>query len=314
MKQNYEILFVYDVREANPNGDPDLQNQPRMDDDGKNIVSDVRLKRTIRDELMKQSEKVLIRVVEDENGNRSTMDNVCSVFYDEYCKKNNITEEKESKKKQILKKELMKSFIDVRAFGGALTVKGANTSVTGALQFGLGKSLNFPTVKTQTITTSLASGENKGQGSIGSYSYLDYSLIAFRGVVNAYQSEQNGFTKDDLDKVIKSMIDGTNKLNTRSKFNHKARFIIVIKMKEGKSTVGDSDAVLYLENTDKVKSIKDVSLNVSDLIMRLEEYKYDIDSVFIGVENDFTVLNADNLYKNSNFDVHMCDISKFEIK
>ncbi|HPM03937.1 MAG TPA: type I CRISPR-associated protein Cas7, partial [Candidatus Cloacimonadota bacterium] len=47
-----EILFIYDVKDANPNGDPSDENKPRIDEEsGINIVTDVRLKRTIRDYL-----------------------------------------------------------------------------------------------------------------------------------------------------------------------------------------------------------------------------------------------------------------------
>jgi len=285
MKHNYEILFIYDVREANPNGDPDTQNQPRMDDEGRNIVTDTRLKRTIRDDLAKNGENILIKIVEDENGNRGTMENVCTAFYDEYCEKNGIKEEdKKQKMKQILKTELMKEFVDVRAFGGALTVKGANTSITGAIQFGLGKSLNKPNIISQTITTSLASGENKGQGSIGSYSYVDYSLIAFRGVLNAYQANQNGLTKNDFVKILKSMVNGTNNLNTRSKFNHKARYLIVLKMKEGKSVMGDIDLSLSINNEEtELKSIYNANVNISLLSERIKDNSQNIENIiFVG--------------------------------
>jgi CRISPR-associated protein Csh2 len=47
-----ELLFLYDVKDANPNGDPLDENKPRIDEEtGVNIVTDVRLKRTIRDYL-----------------------------------------------------------------------------------------------------------------------------------------------------------------------------------------------------------------------------------------------------------------------
>ncbi|RMG33304.1 MAG: type I-B CRISPR-associated protein Cas7/Csh2, partial [Methanobacteriota archaeon] len=49
MKNRREIIFMYDVRDSNPNGDPDDQNRPRMDDNDYNVVTDLRLKRTIRD-------------------------------------------------------------------------------------------------------------------------------------------------------------------------------------------------------------------------------------------------------------------------
>jgi CRISPR-associated protein Csh2 len=53
VKNRSEILFLYDVTDANPNGDPVDENKPRIDEEtGVNIVTDVRLKRTVRDYLI----------------------------------------------------------------------------------------------------------------------------------------------------------------------------------------------------------------------------------------------------------------------
>jgi len=52
IKNRSEILFIYDVKDANPNGDPIDENKPRIDEEtGINYVTDVRLKRTVRDYL-----------------------------------------------------------------------------------------------------------------------------------------------------------------------------------------------------------------------------------------------------------------------
>ena len=52
VKKRSEIIFCYDIKDANPNGDPLDSNKPRIDEEtGQNIVTDVRLKRTIRDFL-----------------------------------------------------------------------------------------------------------------------------------------------------------------------------------------------------------------------------------------------------------------------
>ena len=56
-----ELLFVYSVKDANPNGDPLNANHPRYDEDtGQVLVSDVRIKRTVRDELLRIGEDVFI--------------------------------------------------------------------------------------------------------------------------------------------------------------------------------------------------------------------------------------------------------------
>ena len=70
IKSRSEIVFLYDIKDANPNGDPLDENKPRIDEEtGINIVTDVRLKRTIRDYLMNfKNEEIFVREITDEAG------------------------------------------------------------------------------------------------------------------------------------------------------------------------------------------------------------------------------------------------------
>ena len=71
IKNRSEILFLYDITDANPNGDPVDENKPRVDEEtGVNIVTDVRLKRTIRDYLNDyKNQDVFILELRDDSGN-----------------------------------------------------------------------------------------------------------------------------------------------------------------------------------------------------------------------------------------------------
>lgn len=71
--RNSEILYLYDARLCNPNGDPDEENRPRMDyDTGRNLVSDVRLKRYLRDYWLAKGQDIWVRQVE-EGGEEKTV-------------------------------------------------------------------------------------------------------------------------------------------------------------------------------------------------------------------------------------------------
>src|SRR3989337_3902464 len=85
IKNRSEILFLYDVANANPNGDPVDENKPRIDEEtGRNIVTDVRLKRTIRDYLHEQKGKeVFIREIRKEDGNLKTKEDRLNDFGNE---------------------------------------------------------------------------------------------------------------------------------------------------------------------------------------------------------------------------------------
>jgi CRISPR-associated protein Csh2 len=66
-----ELVFLYDISYANPNGDPLDENKPRIDEDVElNIVTDVRLKRTVRDYLHNfKDQGLFVKEIEDEKGN-----------------------------------------------------------------------------------------------------------------------------------------------------------------------------------------------------------------------------------------------------
>lgn len=66
-----EILFLYDIVDANPNGDPLDDNKPRLDEENEiNLVTDVRLKRTIRDYLHDfKNQELFIKEIKDKDGN-----------------------------------------------------------------------------------------------------------------------------------------------------------------------------------------------------------------------------------------------------
>jgi len=84
IKNRSEILFVYDVKDANPNGDPVDENKPRIDEEtGINIVTDVRLKRTIRDYLYDyKGQEVFIREIRKDDGNLKTKEERLNDFGD----------------------------------------------------------------------------------------------------------------------------------------------------------------------------------------------------------------------------------------
>ncbi|MHC1574778.1 MAG: type I CRISPR-associated protein Cas7, partial [Candidatus Methanogasteraceae archaeon] len=65
-----ELVFLYDLKDANPNGDPLDENKPRIDEEtGINLVTDVRLKRTIRDYLYKfKKQEIFVREIETGEG------------------------------------------------------------------------------------------------------------------------------------------------------------------------------------------------------------------------------------------------------
>lgn len=289
LRNRREILFVYDVTDANPNGDPDDENRPRMDEDGYNIVTDVRLKRTIRDYWLKKlagqtidgakTDVLVRRELITESGTVKPMGDLIldSLGLD----KDKIAKDRKYQADALntIITKLPETFLDVRAFGSAATVKGASHHFTGAVQFGLGRSLNKPNIKSLTITTTFASEAGRAAGTFGEYHVVDYSLIAFHGIACEYTAKISGLSETDLNLVFQGLWDGTRLLNTRSKFNHNPRLLLSVKSKTAKFQIGGIDQYISLKNGEAVKGIKDVTLDLTNLVEQLVEYKDDLEAI-----------------------------------
>ncbi|MDH5646223.1 MAG: type I-B CRISPR-associated protein Cas7/Csh2, partial [Candidatus Heimdallarchaeota archaeon] len=270
LKNRREIVFLYDVKDANPNGDPDDSNRPRTDKDNYNIVTDVRLKRTIRDYWLsrygeQQGKGILVKKFENEGGNLSSMADLITRALN---LPESINKEQSGEIKSRIRSEVPANFIDVRFFGAAITLKGANVSITGPTQFGIGRSLNKPRITTHTITTTFSSGEDKQAGTFGETHVVEYSIIAFPGIVSETSAKDTHLSDDDLNSLWEGLWYGTKELNTRSKFNHNPRLLLSVVSKPNEFQIGGLSRLLSIddENIDEIKSEKDVIIDVTQFM------------------------------------------------
>lgn len=135
--KNSEILFLYDAKMCNPNGDPDEENKPRMDyETERNLVSDVRLKRYIRDYLISNEKEIWVSKVEGKTVDATKRLEALAKKYEQE------TKNKEDIKKltEEFKKWLLETVIDMRLFGATIPVKGgeergAAVTFTGPFSF-----------------------------------------------------------------------------------------------------------------------------------------------------------------------------------
>ncbi len=280
MKNRREIIFLYDVKDANPNGDPDEGNRPRMDSEGYNVVTDVRLKRTVRDYWIQKyngakGKDVLVKRVEKAD------DKTIMSMGDLIKQALGLEEGYEKKAREVITritKEVPATFADVRFFGAAITLKGANVSMTGPVQFGIGRSLNKPGIKTYSITTTFAAGDNAQQGTFGETNVVDYSLLAFGGIVSETTAKDTGLSDEDLPLLWDGLWLGTKNLNTRSKFNHSPRLLMSVVSKESEFQVGGLYRLLSIEEGEP-KDVQDVAVVTDELLDRLVEFKDSIDRI-----------------------------------
>ena len=226
-----ELLFYYESRQ-NPNGDPGFENQPRLMSDGTIMVTDVRIKRTIRD-YAKNKYGVTLFVDYSDDGSAVTADN---------------------RAKEILGgnldegiKGLAANTFDVPLFGGLVTIRsdkgggGRSQKLTGPVQFAIGRSVNQVQVITPMIVGRFVGKEKKGEGdqeqfsTFGKFYAVDYALIKIHGAINPtnlWEYFENAKVMknfaDAESKLFPSLWEGTNALITRSKFPQRSIFFLEV--------------------------------------------------------------------------------------
>lgn len=243
-----EILFLYDITDANPNGDPNDENRPRVDPEtGHAKVTDVRLKRTIRDYLHDYcGEEIFCREIEKEDGTIQEGKDRAQDFFK--AKANSVIE-----KRNIIQQKVIEECIDVRLFGGTIPVsktkqneKDSSVTLTGPVQFAMGTSLHRVEPRFIKGTGAFASGQGKEQRTFREEYVLPYALIGFYGIVNQKAAETTDLTAADVEKLFEGIWYGTKNLITRSKMGQRPLFLLLVdyKNESANSYIGRLDRFL----------------------------------------------------------------------
>jgi len=276
-----ELLFCYDVTDVNPNGDPLDENKPRIDEEtGVNFVTDVRLKRTIRDYLFeykgyngKEGKDIFVR--------------------QKFLKDNEESSGLQDGKKRAgdfgnLKNKILKTCIDIRIFGGVLPLEGDSITFTGPIQFKIGRSLHKVELKHIQGTGAFASKPGAKMRTFREEYILPYSFIAFHGIINQNAAKHTGMTEEDEKLLLEAMWHGTKNLITRSKFGQQPRLLIKINYKTPNFFIGDLDRKIKMiaDNELKVRGLKDFKLNITDILTAIKKNKKHIQSVGFMADGD----------------------------
>jgi len=298
VKNRSEILFLYDVTDANPNGDPVDENKPRIDEEtGINIVTDVRLKRTIRDYLINFKNKegeIFVKEIVKDDGKQKTRE--------ERIEEEDIKTLKDAEK-------LTAKYLDLRLFGATIGLKGKKskkeegekgqkgTSITwtGPVQFKYGRSMHKVALTFIKGTTVMPSKEGLAQGTFTERYILPYSLIAFYGIVNenAAANQKIKLTEEDISLMLEGIWNGTKNLISGSKFGQIPRLLMQVLYKEGNTFyIGELDKRISLNSTknndEEIRTISDVKIDITNLIKALSDHKDKIEKIRLKVGERIT--------------------------
>lgn len=255
IENRMEIIYLYDAKDCDPNGDP-FTGEPRYDESCQKVmVSDVRLKRYIRDYIDR-----FYSDEEDDNVDVSEKNKI--IFYSSLGETETVGQRRDSLADFVKRDDsddILKKCIDIRLFGCVLAEKGENINLTGTVQFkNLNRSINKVELQAMQNTSVMKTGEEKTQGAMAMTTIVPYALISAIGYVNSKTAESNHTKIEDINLMLKSLWNQVNIMNTRSKTGQTSRLLLLIEYVDGISKISD------LENSIELKEEKKDNLDYRD--------------------------------------------------
>lgn len=280
-----EILFLWDGENWNPNGDMLNDNAPRFDEfSQKALVSDVRIKRTIRDFLDAKGFEIFVKETRTENGGLKDG-------------KGRVLELVANEKDKVA--ALVRQCIDVRAFGGVFPVDKETNSLTGSIQFKMSKSLHKTQINYIKGTGAFASKAGKENKTFREEYILPYAIFGTYGIINGFNSKDTSLNEDDVKNICGALWNGTKNLISRTKFGQMPRLFIKITYKEAGIYIGALDNLIKIKTTkaqeNEISGTDDYSVDLSNLVQKTMQYESKIEKIEFANDNG---LNIENLPSN----------------
>lgn len=207
IQNRYEFVYLFDVTNGNPNGDPDAGNMPRLDpESSKGLVTDVCLKRKVRNFIeMTEADTQGYDIYVKE---KSVLNNQNKKAYEAIGIKPEPKKlPKDEQKAKEVTQWMCNNFFDVRSFGAVMTTEVNSGQVRGPVQLAFGKSID-PIIPLEISITRMAVTNEKDlekERTMGRKHIVPYGLYRVHGFISANLAAKTGFSDDDLNKLWKSL-------------------------------------------------------------------------------------------------------------
>lgn len=277
IQKRYDFVVFFDVKDGNPNGDPDAGNLPRVDaETGHGLVTDVCLKRKIRNYVgLKKEEQPPYGIFVKEKAilNNTIEQAFISLNIDLQAppsdpadgKKRNKPGQGQGKEIDQAKQFLCRNFFDIRTFGAVMSTGPNAGQVRGPVQFTFARSVE-PVVSLEHSITRMAvatEAEAEKQGgdnrTMGRKFTVPYGLYRAHGFISAPLANQTGFSEDDLDLLWEALENMFEHDRSAARGLMGTRKLIIF---EHSSQMGDAPVqklfdAITVERNDKSKPARD---------------------------------------------------------
>lgn len=209
LKNRIDFVYIFDVQDGNPNGDPDAGNLPRVDaETGMGLVTDVCLKRKVRNyvQVAKDSSSGYDIFIKE----KAILNQSIDAAHEEACVK------EAADKTSAARSVMCKKYYDIRTFGAVMSTGKNAGQVRGPIQLTFARSVDPIAAMEHSITRMAVATEKEAekQGgdnrTMGRKATVPYGLYICHGFVSANLAKQTGFSQEDLDlfwDALKNMFD-----------------------------------------------------------------------------------------------------------
>lgn len=268
----YEFVYLFDVTNGNPNGDPDAGNLPRLDPEtNKGLVTDVALKRKIRNYVALEKDGdpgYAIYMQEKSVLNNQHRQAYVALEIEPEAKKL----PKDEAKARELTSWMCKNFFDVRSFGAVMTTEVNTGQVRGPVQLAFATSID-PVLPMEVAITRVAVTNEKDlekERTMGRKHILPYGLYRMHGFISAKLAERTGFSEDDLQLLWRALTNLFEHDRSAARGEMAARKLLVF---EHEHPMGNAPAHLLFE---KVRAMR-LNGEGSTPARGFADYKIEID-------------------------------------
>ncbi len=270
LNNRYEFVLLFDVKDGNPNGDPDAGNLPRMDaETGMGLVTDVCLKRKVRN---------FVQITQTDNASRKIFVRekaVLNNMIDESHEQEGVKDKEKGDKTEAAKNWMCENYYDVRTFGAVMSTGKNAGQVRGPIQITFSRSID-PIVASEHTITRMAvttekeaekqSGENR---TMGRKFTIPYGLYRCHGFISAHLAKQTGFNEDDLELFWQSLMQMFDHDRSASRGEMSARGLYVFKHS---NALGHAPATVLLDRIQVKRNEEcEVARSFSDYQVEIDE-------------------------------------------
>ena len=206
LKNRIDFVYIFDVKDGNPNGDPDAGNLPRVDaETGMGLVTDVCLKRKVRNYV--QIAKGLVNGFDIFIKEKAVLNTLIDNAHDD-------SEVKNAKDKiEAARRFMCNNYFDIRTFGAVMSTGKNAGQVRGPIQFTFARSIDPIAVAEHSITRMAVATEKEaekqdgGNRTVGRKATIPYSLYVCHGFISANLAQQTGFSEEDLELFWEALMN-----------------------------------------------------------------------------------------------------------